>query len=146
MALTALLVFALATAVGALGPLVGGMLAALPVLASTLAVFTHRRDGGLAAALLLRGALAGMAGFVAFVEVVALLIVPVGTAPAFLAATLAAVGVQVLAVWPPRGLGWRGGAGPEAVAIGTMSRGEAVRVGTTPRREAVAVGPLPPAR
>jgi hypothetical protein len=136
MGLTAVLVFTLATAAGALGPLVGGMLAALPVLASLLAVFTHRRDGGTAAALLLRGTLAGMAGFVAFVEVVALLLVPTGTAPAFLAATLAAVAVQALAVWPPRGRGWRRVTPREAVAVGAAA--------TPP--EAVAVGPVGRAR
>lgn len=98
MLLTALLVIALAAAGATLGPLVGGMLAALPVLASLLAVFTHRQDGGSAARSLLRGAVAGMAGFVAFVEVVAVLIVPAGTAIAFVAATAAAVLVQGITV------------------------------------------------
>jgi hypothetical protein len=97
MLLTAALVIALAAAGAALGPIVGGMLAALPVLASLLAVFTHRRDGGDAATSLLRGAVAGMAGFVAFVEVVAVLIVPAGTGVAFVGATAAAVLVQGLA-------------------------------------------------
>ncbi len=98
MALTAALVFSLSAAAAALGPLAGGMLAALPVLASMLAVFTHRRHGGEAVAALLGGALAGMAGFVAFVEVVALLVVPAGIGAAFAAATAAAVLVQALTV------------------------------------------------
>jgi hypothetical protein len=98
MFLTAALVIALAAAGASLGPIVGGMLAALPVLASLLAVFTHRQDGGDAATALLRGTVAGMAGFVAFVEVVALLIAPAGTALAFAAATAAAVVVQALTV------------------------------------------------
>jgi hypothetical protein len=98
MVLTAVLVIALAAAGAAVGPLVGGMLAALPVLASLLAVFTHRQDGGGAATSLLRGAVAGMAGFVAFVEVVAVLIVPAGTGAAFAVATAAAVAVQALTV------------------------------------------------
>jgi hypothetical protein len=101
MALTALLVFSLAGAATALGPRVGGMLAALPVLASLLAVFTHRQQGGLAAAALLRGTLAGMGGFVAFVEVVGVLIVPAGIAVAFAGATVAAVIVPAIAVGLP---------------------------------------------
>ncbi len=100
MALVALLVFSLSTAAATLGPLVGGMLAALPVLASMLAVFTHRQHGGEAATALLRGAVAGMAAFVAFVEVVALLIVPAGIGAAFAGATATALAVQALAVHP----------------------------------------------
>jgi hypothetical protein len=107
MALTALLVFSLATAAALLGPLVGGMLAALPVLASTLAVFTHHQRGALAAAALLRGTLTGMAGFVAFVQVVASLIVSDGIATAFLAATFVALIVQAAAV-TPRASAWVG--------------------------------------
>jgi hypothetical protein len=98
MALTALLVFSLATAAGSLGAVVGGMLAALPVLASMLAVFTHRQQGGAAASALLRGTLAGMAGFVTFVEVIGLLVVPAGLAPAFAAATVLAVAVQTVTI------------------------------------------------
>ena len=97
MLLTAALVIALAAAGAALGPIVGGMLAALPVLASLLAVFTHRQDGGHAATSLLRGSVAGMAGFVAFVEVVAVLVVPSGIGVAFVGATAAALLVQGLA-------------------------------------------------
>jgi hypothetical protein len=40
------LVVALAAAASALGPAAGGVLAALPVLASVLAVSTHRARGG----------------------------------------------------------------------------------------------------
>jgi hypothetical protein len=96
MALTALLVVSLSAAAGALGALVGGMLAALPVLASVLAVFTHRAHGGPAAIALLRGTVAGMAGFVAFCEVVAVLIVGAGIGPAFGVATATAVMVQAI--------------------------------------------------
>lgn len=96
MALTALLVACLATAAILVGPLIGGMLTALPVLASVLAVFTHRRGGPDALVALLRGLLVGMSGFVGFCAVVALLIVPLGVGPAFAAATVAAVGLQAL--------------------------------------------------
>ncbi len=97
-ALTALLVASLTSLAAVAGPLVGGMLASLPVLSSVLAVFTHRRQGPAALVGLLRGLLAGMAGFVAFCAVVAALIVPAGVPAAFAAGTLAALGLQVLAV------------------------------------------------
>ena len=45
MVLTAVLVVSLAAAASRLGPVVGGMLAALPALASILAVFTHEQHG-----------------------------------------------------------------------------------------------------
>lgn len=98
MALTALLVSSLAAAASGLGPVIGGMLAALPVLASILAVYTQRESGSAAVIALLRGMLAGMAGFVAFCQVLLMLIVPNGTLPAFLAATAAALIAQAVAV------------------------------------------------
>ncbi len=97
MALTALLVGSLAAAAGRVGPLVAGMLASLPVLACVLAVFTHRQQGGQAVLGLLRGMLSGMVAFVAFCEIVALLLVPVGVLAAFTTATLVAVGAEALA-------------------------------------------------
>ncbi len=98
MALTALIVVALTGAVSVLGPLAGGMLAALPVLASVLAVVTHRHSGSQAAVALLRGTLAGMAGFVAFCQIVALLITRAPLVPVFAGATLAALLAQVPAL------------------------------------------------
>jgi hypothetical protein len=98
MALTAVLVATLSAAAGVLGPLVGGMLAALPVLASVLAVLCHRDAGGEAAVVLLRGMLEGMAGFVAFCEVVALLIAHGSVAGALAAATAAALAVQAVII------------------------------------------------
>lgn len=95
MAATALLVTVLAAAARALGPLLGGILAALPVLASALAVFTHRQHGGVAVIELLRGMLAGMTGFVAFCELIALTISD-GLAAAFVSATVLALVVQLL--------------------------------------------------
>jgi hypothetical protein len=101
MGLTAALVLSLSAAAGALGPVVGGMLAALPVLTSVLSVFTHREAGPQTLLVFLRGMLAGMAGFVAFCEVVGLAIVSQGTAIAFAAATAAAVIVQAATgYWP----------------------------------------------
>jgi F0F1-type ATP synthase assembly protein I len=101
MASVALLVAVLAAAGGAVGALAGGMLAALPVLACVLAVFTHREHGGPPAIALLRGMLAGMAAFVLFCQVIALAVVPYGLAPAFAGATVVALAVQALAVYSP---------------------------------------------
>ncbi len=98
-ATAALLVASLSTAADGLGPLVGGMLAALPVLACVLAVFTHREQGAAAVIGLLRGMLAGMVAFVIFCQLIAVLIVPYGIASAFAAATVVAMVVQALAVY-----------------------------------------------
>jgi len=99
MASAALLVAVLAVTAGAVGPLIGGMLAALPVLACVLAVFTHREAGAPAVIGLLRGMLAGMASFVLFCQVIALVIVPYGIVTAFAAATVVAVAAQALVVY-----------------------------------------------
>jgi hypothetical protein len=101
MGVTALLVASLAMAAVVLGPLVGGVLSGLPILASALAVFTHRREGGQAVVALLRGMLVGMAGFVGFCAVVASLITSAGTGLAFAAGALAAIALQALALPGP---------------------------------------------
>jgi hypothetical protein len=75
-------------------PVVGGLLAALLVLASVLAVSTHQQQGGAAGCALLRRMLSGMAGFVVFCVLVALLVDWAGVAATFAAAALAAVSVQ----------------------------------------------------
>jgi hypothetical protein len=101
MATAAVLVALLSAAAGEFGALVGGMLAALPVLACVLAVFTHREAGAPAAIGLLRGMLAGMASFVAFCEAIALLIEPEGIVAAFGVATILALALQGAAVYAP---------------------------------------------
>ena len=102
MALTASLIVVLTALAELFGPLVGGMLAALPVLASVLAVFTHRGHGSEATIVLLRGMLSGMSGFVAFCAAIALLASATGTAVAFLAATACAVAAQAFALGDTR--------------------------------------------
>jgi hypothetical protein len=102
-ATTAALIVVLTTAAELLGATIGGVLTALPLLASVLASFTHRGHGPDAALALLRGMLAGMAGFVAFCAVVAALLVPDGVDAAFGTATLAAVAIQTLTLVRP----WR---------------------------------------
>lgn len=103
MVVTAALVAILATATAALGPLIGGMLAALPALASVLAAFTHRRDGQEVVVALLRGMLSGLSGFVGFCAVVAVLVVPAGTAAAFGLASVTAVALQAGVLLTGRG-------------------------------------------
>ena len=94
MVATGALVVLLAAAASRFGAVAGGVLAALPALASVLAVSTHRRQGRSAVLDLLRGMVAGMVGFVAFCEVVALLIDRTSIAATFTAATLAALALQ----------------------------------------------------
>jgi len=96
--LTAALVVTLGAAASRFGPIVGGLLAALPVLASVLAVFTHDRHGAAALAALLRGMLSGMAGFAVFCLLVAVLATRVGVTVAFVTAALAALVVQAISV------------------------------------------------
>ena len=88
---TAAIVLALTAMAGVLGPRLAGMLAAFPVLASVLAVFTHAQDGAGAAAGLLRGMVRGLVSFAVFCFVVALLVEPAGLGVAFVAATAAAL-------------------------------------------------------
>ena len=101
MASASLLVVVLSAAAGALGAVAGGVVAALPVLACVLAVFTHREQGAAATIALLRGMLAGMGAFVLFCQVIALAIVPLGITPAFAAATVVALATQAIAIYPP---------------------------------------------
>jgi len=91
MALTALLIVAITQAGERFGPTAAGILAALPILASVLAVFTHARHGRDALADMLRGTLGGLSGFVAFCALVAVLVERAGVVPAFGFATAAAV-------------------------------------------------------
>ena len=99
MAATAGLVAALSAAAAELGPHVGGILTALPVLASILAVFTLAQHGPLALQDLLRGMISGMAAFVVFCALVAVLVQPAGIVLAFGAAVLGALAAQGAAAW-----------------------------------------------
>jgi hypothetical protein len=98
MALTVVLIVGLTMASERFGPAVAGILAALPTLASVLAVFTHTRFGREALVSMLRGMLGGLAAFVIFCALIARLIEPAGVAVAFLLATAAAVLAQLAAV------------------------------------------------
>jgi hypothetical protein len=94
MALTAAMIVGISAAAGRFGPAVAGALAALPTVASVLAVSTHSRHGSDAVLDLLRGMLGGMAAFVLFCVLIGALVEPAGVAAAFVLATAAAVLVQ----------------------------------------------------
>jgi hypothetical protein len=96
MALTSLLIVGLTVAAERFGPLAAGILAALPTLASVLAVFTHARHGRDALLSLLRGMLSGLAAFVIFCAAIAVLIERAGVTAAFSIATSAAVVAQLV--------------------------------------------------
>jgi hypothetical protein len=100
MAVTALLIVGLTVAGERFGPTAAGVLAALPTLASVLAVFTHARHGHDALIAMLRGMLGGLGSFVTFCAVIALLVEPAGVISAFVLATGAALLVQLVAVVP----------------------------------------------
>jgi hypothetical protein len=103
MALTALLIVGLTVAGERFGPTVAGILAALPIVASILAVFTHARHGRDALVAMLRGMLGGLATFVSFCALIALLAEPAGLIPAFTLATCAALLVQLVVAVSIRG-------------------------------------------
>ncbi|WP_416981852.1 hypothetical protein [Streptomyces sp. T028] len=69
MALSGVIVVAALTATAAIGPLAGGVLAALPVLLSVMGPSIHRTAGAAAAADLMRGALTSVAGTLGFLLV-----------------------------------------------------------------------------
>jgi hypothetical protein len=99
MVATAGLVAVLSAAAAELGPHAGGILTALPVLASILAVFTLAQHGAPALHDLLRGMVSGMAAFVVFCALVAVLVQPAGIAAAFAAAVVGALAAQAAAAW-----------------------------------------------
>jgi hypothetical protein len=78
----------------ALGPRLTGLLAPFPLYAAVLAVFAHHLSGPDAAARVLHGLLLGLFSFAAFFLVLAATIDRIGIAPAFVAATVAALAVQ----------------------------------------------------
>lgn len=98
---------------GALGPQLGGILIAFPVLASLLAGFTHASDGGPAAAALLRGMITRLIGFAGFCLVAALELRALGVAAGLLAAVAASLTLHATTLrWRATSVGlsgWRTG-------------------------------------
>ena len=76
-----------------------GLLTTIPLYASILTVFAHRRQGPAAAAHVLRGLLYGLFAFAGFFLALNLLIERAGIAVAFLAAIAVALVVQGTSLW-----------------------------------------------
>lgn len=94
----AALVFGVTYFSEALGSRLSGMMAMFPVMASVLAVFSHRHAGKEFAIQLLRGALLGWYAFSMFSLLLALLLPQLGIAKAFALALLAALVVQTISL------------------------------------------------
>ena len=99
MVLATALVLLLTSLAPALGPRLTGLLTPFPLYASILGVFAHRFQGAAAVTSVLRGLLMGLFAFASFFLVLALLIEPVGIAPAFAASIAAALAVQAGSLW-----------------------------------------------
>jgi hypothetical protein len=80
------LVFLITGVAQVLGPQLTGLLTPFPIYATTLAVFTHRSQGGEEAVKLLRGVIVGSLTFIFFFLIVSLTIVAWGVAASFLTA------------------------------------------------------------
>ena len=93
-----LLVLALTTAAGWLGPQLSGLLSTFPLFASVLTVFAHHAQGKAAATNVLRGLLMGLFSFAAFFVALGATIERLGIAPAFAAAIAAALAVQTVSL------------------------------------------------
>jgi hypothetical protein len=70
----------------------------LPVIATVLTIFTHRREGAEPAIGVLRGILTGLFGTAAFLAVVSVSVERLGVAAAFTAAIATVVAIQVVAL------------------------------------------------
>jgi hypothetical protein len=139
-ALTAVAVTALASAVSVFGATVGGILAALPILASLLTVFTHRQGGSGDAVEILRGMVVGMIAFAAFCEVAALTLVRYGTAVGLALATGAACLLQTVFVLRRRPTRWPADTNRRVEAAGgpALGRGAVAARGAQPGAESLA--------
>lgn len=99
MLIATIFVLALTGAAAMLGPHVSGLLSALPIFSSIVAIFTHKFEGAAAARLVLRGILAGSFAFVAFYLAITTLIEPWGIIAAFGFALLGALLAQGCSLW-----------------------------------------------
>ena len=91
MLVASVVVFALTSAAGLLGPALAGALAPLPVIAAVMTVSLHRASGRRVADNLLRGTVAGTWGGAAFFAVVGLMMAPGHGAETYAAASIAAL-------------------------------------------------------
>lgn len=88
------LVLSVTAAANVLGPRVSGVIAAFPIFASVLTVFSHRNQGPEAARLVVRGLLMGLYGFAFFFLTLSLLLTRTSVTLAFATACVAGVVIQ----------------------------------------------------
>ncbi len=98
MALAGLMVVLITTSADMLGAEIAGFLAPLPVIAAIMAASSHRHSGSDSAHRILRGAVLGSWGGVAFFSVIILLNGSEGPAITYLVATISAVCAGLLAI------------------------------------------------
>jgi hypothetical protein len=96
-AATAVLVLGLTGAAAGFGPTLTGVLTPFPISNTVLAAFVLVLEGPAHANAFLRGFLRGAFGFVAFCFLVAVLLIPLGTAAAFALALCGALAAQLVA-------------------------------------------------
>ncbi|HLZ20640.1 MAG TPA: hypothetical protein VKQ30_00755 [Ktedonobacterales bacterium] len=89
----------LTASASALGPHLTGLLSPFPIYASILTIFAHHEQGSGAATNVLRGLLLGLFAFASFFLVLGTLLEPLGIAPAFALAVVAALLVQGASLW-----------------------------------------------
>jgi hypothetical protein len=107
-----------------LGPALTGVLAPFPIATSVVAPFTLAQHGSTPSIAPLRGLLRGLIGFAAFCFLIAALLLPIGTIPAFAIAFTAAFTVQVIARTPTQFRVQQGGSAPASPAIGPADQVE----------------------
>ena len=91
-------VVGLTTFAATLGAQLSGLLSPFPVFSTVIAVFTHHQQGADTASQLLRGVVVGTFSFLSFFLVVAVLLPVVPMFWTYLAATVASIGVNSLAL------------------------------------------------
>ena len=78
------------------GATISGMLTTIPTVAAVLALFTHAQEGPERTIGVMRGMTHGLLGFASFLAVIAVTLVPLGIAAAFVVAGTAVVAVQLI--------------------------------------------------
>ncbi|SQI43540.1 Uncharacterised protein [Leminorella richardii] len=99
MLVATVIVVTLTAAASLVGAQMAGILACFPVFASILAVFTHRMRSAEMAMQVLRGMVLSLYGFATFFFLIGLIIVEVGTLPAFAIATVSSLLMQSTALY-----------------------------------------------
>ncbi len=100
-------VVVLTTAANTLGPQLSGLVSTFPIFGVVFAAFTHHQQGPQAAANLMRGIVLGSVSYAFFFLVIGVCLIPLGIAPTYALAVLAALGVSGFFYWLTRREGRR---------------------------------------